>query len=283
MARFGLLLQLLLVGRAAALMRIGPPRFAPEVRPPRSVACLPGTMPESLPSRRNAGAAARVCAPRAAGRALRRAPSPWMADETNEAAGAVTSTDVADAVRRARCTLGPWPSWPPVSCSPAPNERPPSRPRAAAGRHALPMRRTRPPPSRPALPQVKAVVAATLAALLFGSGVWYVRGAEDGFAWFAAYLLEESLSIDNLFVFSLIFSYFQTPVTAQPKVLRYGLLAAVVLRAVFILAGLAVVKQFELALLPCAFILFYSAYGIVAGGDEEEDLSQNAIVRFTRK
>jgi tellurite resistance protein TerC len=57
----------------------------------------------------------------------------------------------------------------------------------------------------------------------------------------------------------------------------------VVLRAFFILAGLAVVERFEFALLPCAFILFYSAYGIVSGGDEEEDLSQNAIVQFTRK
>jgi tellurite resistance protein TerC len=64
------------------------------------------------------------------------------------------------------------------------------------------------------------VAAATVAAVLFGAGVWYVRGAEDGFAWFAAYLLEESLSIDNLFVFSLIFSYFQTPATSQPKVIR---------------------------------------------------------------
>ena len=131
--------------------------------------------------------------------------------------------------------------------------------------------------------QVKYVILATIASVAFGAGVWAFRGAEDGFAWFAAYLLEESLSVDNLFVFSLIFTYFQTPTIAQPKVLRYGLLAAVVLRAIFIFAGLAVVQRFEIALLPCALILFYSAYGIVAGSDEEEDLSQNAIVQFTRK
>lgn len=130
---------------------------------------------------------------------------------------------------------------------------------------------------------VKYVILATIASVAFGAGVWAFRGAEDGFAWFAAYLLEESLSVDNLFVFSLIFTYFQTPTIAQPKVLRYGLLAAVVLRAIFIFAGLAVVQRFEIALLPCALILFYSAYGIVAGSDEEEDLSQNAIVQFTRK
>ena len=68
------------------------------------------------------------------------------------------------------------------------------------------------------------------AALAFCAGVFLVQGQEPATAWFAAYILEESLSIDNLFVFSLIFSYFQTPTAAQPKVLRYGLLAAIALR-----------------------------------------------------
>lgn len=54
-----------------------------------------------------------------------------------------------------------------------------------------------------------------LAALVFCSGVFLVRGGEDASAWLAAYVLEESLSIDNLFVFTLIFSYFQTPLSAQ--------------------------------------------------------------------
>jgi len=130
---------------------------------------------------------------------------------------------------------------------------------------------------------VRGMLLAVAASIAFGGGVWTFRGAEDGSAWFAAYILEESLSIDNLFVFSLIFSYFQTPTAAQPKVLRYGLLAAIALRGVFIVGGLAVVERFELALLPCAMILLYSAYGILAGSDEEEDLSQNAIVQATKR
>ena len=64
------------------------------------------------------------------------------------------------------------------------------------------------------------------AALAFCSGVFLVRGPEDATAWFAAYILEESLSVDNLFVFSLIFDYFQTPANAQPRVLRWGLIVA---------------------------------------------------------
>ena len=83
------------------------------------------------------------------------------------------------------------------------------------------------------------------AALAFCSGVFLVQGQEPATAWFAAYILEESLSIDNLFVFSLIFDYFQTPLDAQPRVLRWGLIVAVVLRAAFIFAGLAVVEQFK--------------------------------------
>ena len=77
---------------------------------------------------------------------------------------------------------------------------------------------------------VRGMLLAVAASIAFGGGVWTFRGAEDGSAWFAAYILEESLSIDNLFVFSLIFSYFQTPPASQPKVLRYGLLAAIALR-----------------------------------------------------
>lgn len=83
------------------------------------------------------------------------------------------------------------------------------------------------------------------AACVFGAGVLTVRGGEDASAWFAAYVLEESLSIDNLFVFSLIFDFFQTPSYAQPRVLKYGLIVAVALRFVFIIAGLAVVEKFK--------------------------------------
>jgi len=92
--------------------------------------------------------------------------------------------------------------------------------------------------TRGALQQTAICVAA---ACTFCAGVFASRGADDASAWFAAYVLEESLSIDNLFVFSLIFDYFQTPPFAQPRVLKYGLIVAVVLRLAFICAGLAVV------------------------------------------
>ena len=88
--------------------------------------------------------------------------------------------------------------------------------------------------TRAALQQTAITVAAACA---FCAGVFATRGAEDASAWFAAYVLEESLSIDNLFVFSLIFDYFQTPEAAQPRALQYGFVGAVVLRAIFIFGG----------------------------------------------
>ena len=159
------------------------------------------------------------------------------------------------------------------------------------------------------------------AALVFCAGVFLVQGQEAATAWFAAYILEESLSIDNLFVFSLIFDYFQTPLGAQPRVLKWGLIVAVVLRAAFIFAGLAIVEQFKGApepapsatrapppvwwttrhthapshpptrarlgtgvLLVFAGILLYSSYQLFfEDEDEEEDLSQNAVVQLTKK
>mmetsp|Transcript_11336 Transcript_11336/g.18983 ORF Transcript_11336/g.18983 Transcript_11336/m.18983 type:complete len:389 (+) Transcript_11336:97-1263(+) len=124
---------------------------------------------------------------------------------------------------------------------------------------------------------------AVLAALGFCSGVFVLRGAGDATEWFAAYILEESLSVDNLFVFSLIFDYFQTPTSAQPRVLKWGLIAAVILRAVFIIGGLAVVERFKLALLPCALLLLYSAYGILFNEEEEEDLGDNTLIKWTKK
>jgi len=130
---------------------------------------------------------------------------------------------------------------------------------------------------------IKFTGLAFVAALVFCFGVFATRGMEDATAWFAAYILEQSLSIDNLFVFSLIFDYFQTPSASQPRVLKWGLLAAIALRTIFIFAGLAVVERFKFALLPCAVILLYSAYGILAEGDEEDDLSDNAIVKLTNQ
>jgi TerC family integral membrane protein len=122
-----------------------------------------------------------------------------------------------------------------------------------------------------------------LAAVFFCLGVALTRGSDDAFQWTAAYVLEQSLSVDNLFVFSLIFDYFKTPLNAQPRVLRWGLIGATVLRLAFIAGGLALVENFKPVLLVFAAILIYSSYGLLTGDeDEEEDLSNNQVVSLAK-
>ncbi|KAI8471645.1 MAG: integral membrane protein TerC family-domain-containing protein [Monoraphidium minutum] len=122
------------------------------------------------------------------------------------------------------------------------------------------------------------------AAVAFGAGVWYVQGAEKAQEFFAGYLLEQSLSVDNLFVFVLVFNYFKTPLAYQPKVLTYGIATAAVLRAAMILLGTELVQRFEPVLLVFALVLLWSAYGLLFGeDDDDEDLSDNAIIKVCRR
>ena len=131
-----------------------------------------------------------------------------------------------------------------------------------------------------ALQQTAAAVAAAFA---FAGGIFFFRGGADAEAWIAAYLLEESLSVDNLFVFSLIFDFFKTPPGApQARVLKWGLIVAVVLRASFIVGGLAVVERFEPALVPCGLLLLYSAYGILSE-EKEEDAADNPVIKTVKQ
>jgi TerC family integral membrane protein len=123
------------------------------------------------------------------------------------------------------------------------------------------------------------------AACAFGGGVWYTQGAEKAEEFFAGYLLEQSLSIDNLFVFILVFNFFQTPVSSQGKVLSFGIATAAVLRLVMILLGVELIEKFEPVLLLFALILLFSSYKLLFADDSDEDesLEDNAIVRFCRK
>lgn len=103
--------------------------------------------------------------------------------------------------------------------------------------------------------------------------------------YFAGYLLEQSLSVDNLFVFILVFDYFKTPVEYQNKVLSYGIATAAVLRLILIVLGADIVESWEPVMLVFAAILLFSSGKLLFvdnDGDEEEDLSNNGIVRFCK-
>ena len=102
--------------------------------------------------------------------------------------------------------------------------------------------------------------------------------------YFAGYLLEQSLSIDNLFVFILVFNYFKTPVEYQNKVLTYGVATAAVLRLILIVAGADIVESWKPIMLVFAGILLFSSYKLllVDEDDDDNDLDKNSIVKFSR-
>ena len=113
-------------------------------------------------------------------------------------------------------------------------------------------------------------------AALFGVGVWAYFGAEKGSLFFTAYVVEQSLSIDNVFVMSVIFSFFAVPREEQHRVLFWGIVAAMVLRAIFVALGAAMVGPVRLAALSLRRIpdRHRRAHG-VRGRRAEPDLAKN--------
>ncbi|QIQ01347.1 TerC family protein [Streptomyces liangshanensis] len=120
-------------------------------------------------------------------------------------------------------------------------------------------------------------------ALVFGAVVFVVLGTTPGVEYTTAWLLEKSLSVDNLFVFALIFTYFKVPRAYQHRVLFFGVIGALVFRGLFLAAGVAVVSRFTAVLFVFAAILFYSTYKILKGEEDNFDPGTSIAVRLLRK
>lgn len=123
-------------------------------------------------------------------------------------------------------------------------------------------------------------------AILFGFYVWLQHGGGFAMEYFSAYALEESLSMDNIFVFIIIMASFAVPRVLQQKVLFWGIIIALVLRLVFILLGAAIVSRFAWVFFLFGAFLIYTAIGQARqgiAGDENEEYKENVLVRVTRK
>ncbi|WP_308122343.1 TerC family protein [Streptomyces sp. TRM70350] len=120
-------------------------------------------------------------------------------------------------------------------------------------------------------------------ALLFGAVVFAVLGTTAGTEYTTAWLLEKSLSVDNLFVFAVIFAYFKVPRAYQHRVLFFGVIGALVFRAIFLSLGVAVVSRFTAVLYAFAAALFYSTYKLLKGEEESFDPGKSFAVRALRK
>lgn len=124
---------------------------------------------------------------------------------------------------------------------------------------------------------------AVLSAILFGLGLYYVRGPAAAMEFTSGYLVEQSLSVDNLFVFIMLFEYFRVPPGFQQRVLSWGIVGAILMRGVMIVAGVAAVKKFRWTSLLFAGILFLSSIKLLMEGDEDEDVGDNLVMRLSRR
>ncbi|XP_059296567.1 thylakoid membrane protein TERC, chloroplastic [Lycium ferocissimum] len=130
---------------------------------------------------------------------------------------------------------------------------------------------------------VRTVALCVFSAVAFGVGVGFMEGVTKASEFFAGYLLEQSLSVDNLFVFVLIFKYFKVPLMYQNRVLSYGIAGAVIFRLSIILLGTATLQRFEAVNLLLAGILLYSSFKLFTAEEDDDDLSDNFIVKTCQK
>ena len=120
-------------------------------------------------------------------------------------------------------------------------------------------------------------------ALVFAVGVWFELGRERALEFLAGYIIEKSLSVDNLFVFLVIFSYFGVAPRYQHKVLFWGILSALVFRAAFIAAGVTLIRQFHWVIYVFGVFLVYSGVKLFFQKGHEIHPEQNPILRLLRR
>jgi tellurite resistance protein TerC len=120
-------------------------------------------------------------------------------------------------------------------------------------------------------------------AVAFGVWVWQTAGSQFGTEYFAAYLVEKSLSVDNLFVFIIILAQFKVPSIFHQRVLMFGVVLALVLRAIFIAVGAAALAAFSFTFVIFGAILIWTGVGLFKHWDEDPSPEDNAFVRAIRK
>jgi tellurite resistance protein TerC len=118
---------------------------------------------------------------------------------------------------------------------------------------------------------------------LFGLFILWREGGQAALEYYTGYLIEFSLSVDNLFVFILIFSYFGVPAAAQPKVLNWGILGAIVMRFFMIALGAILLQRFEWIIYVFGGILVITGVRMMLQKDTQVDLEKNPVVRLARR
>src|ERR687897_213883 len=118
---------------------------------------------------------------------------------------------------------------------------------------------------------------------LFGLFILWREGTGPALEYYTGYLIELSLSVDNLFVFILIFSYFGVPAEAQPKILKWGILGAIIMRLIFIALGALLLERFEWIIYVFGAILVITGFRMLRQQEDVVELEHNPVVRLARK
>ena len=121
--------------------------------------------------------------------------------------------------------------------------------------------------------------------LLFSLFIWWQFGSAATGEYFGGYLMEKSLSVDNVFIWAMLFTYFQIPRKFQHRVLFWGIFGALALRSAFIFGGIAVIEVFEPSVLILGIFLVYTAWKVVRAGDDDPDFnpSDGRTLRIFRR
>ncbi|ANW62570.1 MULTISPECIES: TerC family protein [Mycolicibacterium] len=118
-------------------------------------------------------------------------------------------------------------------------------------------------------------------AILFGLWTWFFHGGQYGLEFFAGWLTEYSLSVDNLFIFIIIMASFNVPRKYQQEALMVGIILALIFRGIFIALGAVAINQFSWVFYIFGLFLVYTAWQLIRGNDEHDD-GDNAVVKFAR-
>jgi len=120
-------------------------------------------------------------------------------------------------------------------------------------------------------------------ALAFNAGIWHYAGSQKALEFFTGYLIEKSLSVDNVFVFALLFSYFAVPPKYQHKVLFWGILGALIMRAIMIAAGAALIEKFAWIIYVFGAFLILTGIKMIVKRGAEIHPERNPVVRWFKK
>ena len=117
-------------------------------------------------------------------------------------------------------------------------------------------------------------------ALIFNAGIWYVMGSGKALEFFTGYVIEKALSVDNLFVFIMIFSYFGLEGRHQTRILKWGILGALVMRGLFIFGGIELLQRFTWLFYVFGALLIVTAWKMAFGGEGKIDPGSNPLVKL---